>query len=190
MSDLEVLQLGSQKDWQKWLDKNHGQPDGVWLKFAKKNSGETTVSYGEALEIALCYCWIDSQTKALDEKFYLQKFSPRRARSVWSTINREKIERLIAEGKMKPAGLAQVEAAKADGRWEAAYLSQSTAEIPDDFKKALAKNKKAAEFFETLDKSNRYAIIWRLHHSKKPETRDRNIEKFINALERGEKFHA
>jgi uncharacterized protein YdeI (YjbR/CyaY-like superfamily) len=189
MNDLEILQFGSQKEWDDWLDKHHGQQDGVWLKFAKKNSGETTVNYAEALESSLCYGWIDSQTKKFDEKFYLQKFSPRRARSVWSSINREKIEKLIDAGKMKPAGMAQVEAAKADGRWDMAYLSQSTAMVPDDFKKELAKNKKAAEFFKTLTKANQYAIIWRLHHMKSPQTRARNIEKFINMLENGQKFH-
>src|SRR5438067_10717030 len=118
MIEFAVLEFGSQKDWQKWLDKNHGQTDGVWLKFAKKNSGIESVNYAEALEVALCYGWIDSQTKSLDEKLYLQKFTPRRARSVWSKINVGKIESLIAQGKMKPAGLAQVEAAKADGRWK------------------------------------------------------------------------
>jgi len=189
MAELEILQFGSQKDWEKWLVKNHGQEEGVWLKFAKKNSGETTVTYGEALEEALCYGWIDSQAKSFDEIYYLQKFSPRRAKSVWSVINREKIDELIKQGKMKPAGLTQVEAAKADGRWNAAYLSQSTAEIPEDFKKALARNKKAAAFFETLTKANRYAIIWRLHHSKKPETRERNIKKFIEMLANHQKFN-
>lgn len=189
MVELEILHLKSQTDWEKWLKRNHGQQDGVWLKFAKKDSGETTVNYAEALEVSLCYGWIDSQTKKFDEKFYLQKFSPRRARSVWSNINRQKIEKLIDEGKMKPAGLAQVQAAKADGRWNTAYLSQSTAELPEDFKKALAKNKTAAEFYETLSKSNKYAIIWRLHHIKRQQTREANIEKYIEMLAEHQKFH-
>lgn len=186
---LEILELRSRGDWRKWLDKNHSQQDGVWLKFAKKASGITTVNYGEALEEALCYGWIDSQTKSLDDKYYLQKFSPRRARSVWSKINVGKIEKLMAEGKMQPAGLAQVEAAKADGRWEAAYHSPANIVMSEDFAKALDKNKKAKEFYETLSKGNKYAILWRLQQAKRPETRERNIKKFIDMLVAGQKFH-
>jgi uncharacterized protein YdeI (YjbR/CyaY-like superfamily) len=189
MAELEVKQFASPTNWNEWLAKNHNQPDGVWLKFAKKNSGEKTINHQAALEAALCYGWIDAQAKTFDEKFYLIKFTPRRPKSVWSKINVEKVEKLIAEGKMKPAGIAQVEAAKADGRWERAYLPQSTAELPGDFKTALAKNKKAAEFFESLNKANKYAFIWRLHHVKKPETRAKNIEKYIEMLADGEKFH-
>jgi uncharacterized protein YdeI (YjbR/CyaY-like superfamily) len=186
---LQILEIRTQKDWQKWLDKNHAQQDGVWLKFAKKASGITTVNYAEALEEALCYGWIDSQAKSLDDKFYLQKFSPRRARSIWSKINVDKVEKLIAEGKMQPAGLTQVEAAKADGRWEAAYYSPANAVMSEDFAKALNKNKKAKEFYETLSKGNKYAILWRLQQAKRPETRARNIEKFIAMLAAGQKFH-
>jgi uncharacterized protein YdeI (YjbR/CyaY-like superfamily) len=186
---LQILEIRTQKDWQKWLDKNHAQQDGVWLKFAKKASGITTVNYAEALEEALCYGWIDSQAKSLDDKFYLQKFSPRRARSIWSKINVDKVEKLIAEGKMQPAGLAQIEAAKADGRWEAAYHSPANAVMSEDFSKALNKNKKAKEFYETLSKGNKYAILWRLQQAKRPETRARNIEKFIAMLAAGQKFH-
>jgi uncharacterized protein YdeI (YjbR/CyaY-like superfamily) len=183
------LKFGSQIEWEKWLAKNGGQADGVWLKFAKKNSGETTVNYAEALEEALCYGWIDSQTKTFDDKFYLQKFTPRRAKSVWSKINVEKAEALIKEGRMKPTGMAQVQAAKADGRWDAAYAAQSVAEAPADFLEALAKNKKAAAFYETLSKANKYAFIWRLHHVKRPETRAANIEKYVEMLADGQKFH-
>ncbi len=186
---LQILELRAQKDWRKWLDKNYGQTDGVWLKFAKKASGITTVNYSEALEEALCYGWIDSQSKTFDDKYYLQKFSPRRARSVWSKINVGKAEALIAEGRMQPPGLVQVEAAKADGRWQAAYDSPASAEMPDDFVSALAKNKKAKEFYETLSRSNKYAIIWRLQQAKRPETRARNIDKFISMLADGQKFH-
>jgi uncharacterized protein YdeI (YjbR/CyaY-like superfamily) len=189
MADLPVLKFGSQAEWEKWLEKNGGQADGVWLKFAKENSGETTVNYAEALEEALCYGWIDSQAKTLDDKFYVQKFTPRRAKSVWSKINVEKAEALIKAGRMRPAGLAQVEAAKADGRWSAAYEGQSTAEAPEDFLKALSKNKKAAEFYESLSKANKYAFIWRLHHVKRPETRAANIEKYVAMLADGQKFH-
>jgi len=189
MSELQVLQFASQKDWKDWLDKNRGQLDGVWLKYAKKDSGVTTINHSEAIDTALCYGWIDSQAKSLDDRFYLVKFTPRRPKGVWSRINVERVERLIAEGKMKPSGLAQVEAAKADGRWDAAYEGQSTARVPEDFQKALNKNKKAAEFFESLSKSNKYAFIWRLHHVKRPEARARNIEKYVEMLADGEKFH-
>ena len=189
MSDLKVVQLKTQKDWEKWLEKNHGQPDGVWLKFAKKASGETTLNYAEALDVALCYGWIDSQTKKFDEKFYLQKFSPRRARSVWSKNNRDKIEKLIVAGKMRPSGLAQVSAAKADGRWDKAYSSSSNIIVPEDFQAALAKNKPAAKFFETLSKPNRYAILYRLETTKRSEARQANIKKYIKMLADGIKFH-
>jgi uncharacterized protein YdeI (YjbR/CyaY-like superfamily) len=186
---LQILEIKSQKDWREWLNKNYSQTEGVWLKFAKKASGLTTVNYGEALEEALCYGWIDSQARSLDDKYYLQKFSPRRAKSIWSKINVGKAEKLIAEGKMQPAGLAQIEAAKADGRWAAAYASPAMIEMPADFAKALAKNKKAAEFYETLSKGNKYAILWRLHNAKRPETRERNIKKFIAMLAANQKFH-
>lgn len=189
MAELEIRQFASQKEWEKWLDKNHGKPGGVWLKFAKKDSGETTVNYAQAMDMALCYGWIDSQTKKFDDKFYLQKFTPRRAKSVWSKINVDKVGALIKEGRMKPSGLAQVEAAKADSRWAAAYAGQATAAMPEDFKKALAKNKKAAEFFESLSKANKYAFTWRLHHVKRPETRTKNIKKYVDMLADGQKFH-
>ncbi len=186
--DYPVEKFDNQKEWEKWLGLNIGS-DGVWLKLAKKGSGETTVNYAEAVESALCYGWIDSQAKTFDDKFYIQKFTPRRAKSVWSKTNVERAEALIKQGRMQPAGLAQVEAAKADGRWEAAYEGQSTAEAPADFLEALAKHKKATQFYESLSKSNKYAIIWRLHHSKKPETRAANIKKFIKMLADGETFH-
>jgi uncharacterized protein YdeI (YjbR/CyaY-like superfamily) len=189
MSELPVLEFKSQADWERWLDKNQSRTDGVWLKYAKKDSGIKTLNHSEAIDAALCYGWIDSQAKGFDEKYYLVKFTPRRAKSVWSKINVERAARLIAEGKMKPAGLAQVEAAKTDGRWERAYAGQATAEIPEDFKAALAKNKKAAEFFESLTKANKYAFIWRLHHVKRPETRAANIEKYVQMLAQGQKFH-
>ena len=189
MAELPVLKFGSQAEWEKWLDENGNQADGVWLKYAKKDSGEITLNHTQAVETALCYGWIDSQAKTFDDKYYLQKFSPRRPRSTWSKINVERAEELIAAGRLKPAGLDQVEAAKADGRWAAAYAGQRTAEAPADFLEALAKNKKAAEFYETLNKANKYAIIWRLHHSKKPETRAANIERYVDMLADGQKFH-
>ncbi|MDB5161052.1 MAG: bacteriocin-protection protein YdeI/OmpD-associated family [Candidatus Saccharibacteria bacterium] len=187
--DYPILQLGSQIDWQKWLDKNCSSSNGVWLKFAKKNSGETTLNYKEALEEALCYGWIDSQAKTYDEKFYLQKFTPRRSKSIWSRINVEKIEALMAAGKLKPSGLAQVEAAKADGRWTAAYASPSATQMQDYFLKALEKNKKAKDFFETISKGNKYAIAWRLHQAKRPETKERLTNKYIDMLAEGKTIH-
>lgn len=189
MSELAILEFESQAAWEKWLEENHRQPDSVWLKFAKKNSGVTTVGFIEAIETAICYGWIDSVRNGFNDKFFIQKFSPRRPGSVWSKINVERVEALIKQGRMKPAGLAEVEAAKADGRWEAAYEGQSRAEAPADFLEALAMNKKAAEFYETISKANKYAIIYRLHNSKKPETRAANIQKFIAMLAEGKTLH-
>jgi uncharacterized protein YdeI (YjbR/CyaY-like superfamily) len=184
-----VLAFSSQDEWEAWLDAEHAASDGVWVKFAKKGSGVRTVVYAEALDVALCYGWIDSQVMTLDDRFYLQKFTPRRSRSKWSQINRDKVEQLTKAGRMKPAGLEQVELAKADGRWDASYPSPSTIEVPDDLQKALDANPKAAEFFATLSGSNRYAFLYRLHDAKKPETRARRLEKFVGMLERGEKIY-
>jgi uncharacterized protein YdeI (YjbR/CyaY-like superfamily) len=184
-----ILQLASPEEWEAWLDAEHASSDGVWLKFAKKGSGVTTVVYAEALDVALCFGWIDSQVKTYDERFYLQKFTPRRSRSRWSKINVEKIEALTKTGRMKAAGLAQVELAKADGRWDAAYSSPANVTEPPDLKRALKANKKAAEFYATLNKSNRYAIVFQLEDAKKPETRERRLAKFIGMLERGEKLY-
>jgi uncharacterized protein YdeI (YjbR/CyaY-like superfamily) len=184
-----ILQLASQATWEAWLDDEHAESDGVWLRFAKKGSGVETVAYAEALEVALCYGWIDSKVKSQDERFYLQKFTPRRAKSRWSQINRDKVEELTRRGRMKPAGLAQVELARADGRWEAAYASPASIEVPDDLEARLAASPKAAEFWERLNKSNRYAIVYQLEDAKKPETRARRLEKFVAMLERGEKLY-
>ena len=184
-----ILTLASEAAWEAWLDAEHATSDGVWLKFAKKGSGVETVVYAEALDVALCYGWIDSQVARLDERFYLQKFTPRRARSRWSQINREKIEALTKQGRMKPAGLEQVELAKADGRWEAAYASPANVQVPDDLQAALDASPKAAEFWDGLNKSNRFAILYQLQDAKKPETRARRLEKFVAMLERGEKLY-
>ena len=184
-----VLAFASQDEWEAWLDAEHATSDCVLVKFAKKGSGVETVVYAEALEVALCYGWIDSQVMSLDERFYLQKFTPRRSRSKWSRINREKIEQLTNAGRMKPAGLEQVGLAKTDGRWDAAYASPSTIEVPEDLQKALDANPKAAEFFATLPGSNRYAVLYQLEDAKKPETRARRLEKFMGMLERGEKVY-
>jgi uncharacterized protein YdeI (YjbR/CyaY-like superfamily) len=187
--DLPVLLFASPPDLEAWLEKNHDGSAGLWLKIAKKGSGVESVSYAEALELALCFGWIDSQKRGLDERHFLQRFTPRRPRGKWSLINREKAEGLIASGAMRPAGLAEVEAARADGRWEAAYAGQRTAEVPEDLRAELDRNEAAREFFATLDSANRYAILYRLQEAKKPETRERRLEKFITMLERGEKIH-
>lgn len=184
-----ILAFASQAEWDAWLEREHAASDGVWLKFAKKGSGVPSVVYVEAVEVALCYGWIDSLTKSIDERFYLQKFTPRRARSKWSKVNRERIEALTKQGRMRPAGLAQVELAKADGRWEAAYSSPASMTMPADLQAALDGNPQAAEFWERLNKSNRYAIVYQLEDAKKPETRERRLAKFVGMLERGEKLY-
>ena len=184
-----ILAFASEAEWEAWLDAEHAASDGVWVKFAKKGSGIATVVYAEALDVALCYGWIDSQVASHDERFYLQKFTPRRARSKWSRINRDKVAGLTKQGRMKPAGLEQVALAKADGRWAAAYASPANATVPGDLQKALDANPKAAEFFATLNKSNRYAILYQLEDAKKPETRARRLDKFVGMLERGEKLY-
>jgi uncharacterized protein YdeI (YjbR/CyaY-like superfamily) len=184
-----ILAFATQAEWEAWLEAEHAGSDGVWIKFAKKVSGVASVGYAEAVEVALCYGWIDSLTKSLDDRFYLQKFTPRRARSKWSRANRDKVETLTKQGRMKPAGLEQVELAKADGRWEAAYALPTSVEVPDDLQKALDAVPKAAEFFATLNKSNRFAIVYQVEDAKKLETRVRRIEKFVAMMERGEKLY-
>ena len=187
--DLPVILFEQQKDWAEWLDKHHGSAAGLWLRLAKKDSGIQSITYQEALEVALCYGWIDGQKKSYDESSWLQKFTPRGAKSIWSKINREKAERLIESGQMKPAGLKTVEAAKQDGRWEAAYDSFSSATVPDDFQAELDKNGEAKAFFETLNRQNRYAILFRIQTAKKAETRAKRIRQFIEMLEKKEKLY-
>jgi uncharacterized protein YdeI (YjbR/CyaY-like superfamily) len=189
LTDLLVLQFESQKDWAAWLDKNHATPSGVWLKLAKKASGIKSVTYDEALEVALCYGWIDGQKRSHDETSWLQKFTPRGPKSIWSKINTEKVQALIESGRMKPAGLKAVESAKQDGRWDAAYSSQSKAAVPDDLQAELDRNSKAKAFFATLDSRNRYAILHRIHTAKKAETRAKRIEQFVRMLEKKEKIY-
>jgi uncharacterized protein YdeI (YjbR/CyaY-like superfamily) len=187
--ELPIEFFASQALLEAWLDDHHAESDGIWLKIAKKGSGIDSVSYAEALELALCFGWIDSQKRGLDEKYFLQRFTPRRPRGKWSQINRAKAEQLIAADAMRPAGLAEVEAAKADGRWDAAYAGQRAATVPDDLRQELDRSQAAREFFESLDAANRYAILYRLQEAKKPETRERRLRKFIAMLERGEKIH-
>ncbi len=187
--ELPVLLFASPAELEAWLERQHTESDGLWLKIAKKGSGEASVTYAEALELALCFGWIDSQKRGFDESFFLQRFTPRRPRGRWSKINREKAETLLSAGAVRPAGMAEIEAAKADGRWENAYAGQRTAEVPDDLRRALEANPAAREFFAGLDSSNRYAVIYRLNDAKKPETRERRLGKFVAMLERGEKIH-
>jgi uncharacterized protein YdeI (YjbR/CyaY-like superfamily) len=184
-----VKEFRTRAAWEKWIERHHGDDAGVWMKLAKKGTGVTTVTYAEALEVALCYGWIDAQVKRLDETYYLQRFTPRRARSKWSKINRESATRLIESGTMRPPGLAEVDRAKADGRWDAAYDSSAAAVVPDDFERALARNKKAREFFTTLSSANRYAILYRIRDAKRPETRARRITQLVEMLARGDTFH-
>ena len=187
--DLPILLFASPPDLETWLEQNHDGSPGLWLKIAKKGSDVESVNYAEALELALCFGWIDSQKRGFDERHFLQRFTPRRPRGKWSLINREKAEALIASGAMRPSGLAEVEAAKADGRWQAAYAGQRTAEVPKDLQAELDRSKAAREFFAMLDSANRYAILYRLQEAKKPETRERRLQKFVAMLERGEKIH-
>jgi uncharacterized protein YdeI (YjbR/CyaY-like superfamily) len=188
-TDLPIQPFASKTKWAEWLAKQHDTSAGVWLKFAKKDSGIPSVTYEEALDVALCYGWIDGQKKGFDDQSWLQKFTPRGPKSIWSKINTEKAERLIAAGAMQPAGLKAVEAAKQDGRWDTAYSSQRNMSVPEDFQAALDKNKKAKTFFTTLNSANRYAILFRIQTAKKAETRAKRIRQFIQMLERGEKLH-
>ena len=188
-TDLPILPFASKKKWADWLARQHDKSAGVWLKLAKKGSEIPSVMYDEAVEVALCYGWIDGQKKGFDDKYWLQKFTPRGARSIWSKINTQKAEKLIKSGEMKPAGLQAIEAAKQDGRWDAAYESQKTISVPDDFQAALDKNPKAKAFFVTLNSVNRYAVLFRIHNVKSAETRTKRIQQFVGMLEKGEKLH-
>jgi uncharacterized protein YdeI (YjbR/CyaY-like superfamily) len=184
--ELPAKPFASQETWERWLDRNHGNEEGVWLKVAKKASGRRTVTVPEALEIALCYGWIDGQRKSFDKDYFLQRFTPRRPRSKWSKINRDKATSLIEQGRMRPPGLAEVERAKADGRWAAAYDSPTRIKPAPELLAALEASPKAKALFEELDSQNRYAILYRVHDAKRPETRIRRIEKFVEMLSRGE----
>jgi uncharacterized protein YdeI (YjbR/CyaY-like superfamily) len=185
----EPLAFADQAAWRAWLAEHHASSDGVWIKFAKKASGIPTVVYAEAVEESLIHGWIDGQVKRVDDDFYIQRFTPRRAQSRWSKINCAKAEKLIAEGRMHPAGLAEVERAKADGRWARAYDSPTTATVPDDLRAALDAEPAAAKLFEDLDGNNRYAILHRIQEAKRPETRAKRIAQFVAMLARGETLH-
>jgi uncharacterized protein YdeI (YjbR/CyaY-like superfamily) len=186
-ADYPTLTFKSQKAFTAWLAKQHSSSDGIWIKIAKKASGIPSVTYAEAVEVALCYGWIDGQMKRVDDDFFVQKFTPRRERSKWSKVNIGKVEKLIAAGKMQPAGLAEIDRAKADGRWEAAYDSAKTATVPHDLVEALDREPAAREEFAKLKSSERYSILYSLQDAKRPETRARRITKFVDMLASGEK---
>lgn len=187
--DKPVLHFVEVAEFRAWLHQHHAGHAGVWLRYFKKASGQPTIRHDEAVDEALCWGWIDGQARPCDEVSWLVKFTPRGPRSTWSKVNVARVERLLAAGRMQPAGLAVVEAAKVDGRWQKAYASSSSFEMPEDFLAALAKRPRARAFFETLNKANRYAIYNRLHHIKRPETRAQRVQEFLAKLERGEKWH-
>jgi uncharacterized protein YdeI (YjbR/CyaY-like superfamily) len=184
-----ALAFASAAEWEAWLERHHAEADECRLKIARKASAHTTVTHAEALDVALCFGWIDAVRNKLDDDFFLQRFTPRRKRSTWSKVNVAKVEALTAAGRMRPAGLAEVERAKADGRWDAAYEGQRTMPVPDDLRRELDARPGAAAFFATLSSQNRYAILFRLHDAKRPETRARRLEKFVAMLEAGETIH-
>ncbi len=188
-ADLPLLPFDSQKPWEAWLELQHAKSKGVWLMIAKKASGVQSITYEQALESALCYGWIDGQKRSYDDTFFLQKFTPRRPKSVWSKINVDKVALLTKQGKMKPSGLGEVEAAKQDGRWEQAYASPSQMSVPPDFQAELDRNPAAKAFFLSLNKTNRYSFLWRITTAKRPETRRARIETSITMLSAGKKFH-
>lgn len=186
---MKSLTFKSPREFRSWLEKNHADSSGLWLRIFKKDSDRESITYAQALDQALCYGWIDGQKQPHDELCWLQKFTPRRAKSGWSKRNTQHVERLVKAGQMARAGLEAVAGAKADGRWRTAYDSPRNATPPEDFLKALARNKKAQAFFETLNKANVYAIVYRLQTAKKPQTRDRRLKMIMEMLSRGEKFH-
>jgi uncharacterized protein YdeI (YjbR/CyaY-like superfamily) len=186
---MELLCFKSFEDFRRWLEKHHTRPEGIWLRIFKKLSSRKSVTYAEALDQALCYGWIDGQKKPFDEESWIQKFTPRRAKSLWSELNTQHVDRLTEAGAMAPAGLAAVEAAKVDGRWKAAYPSLRNAVPPKDFLRELSKNKQAETFFKTLNKANVYSIVYRLHTAVKPEIREKRMKMILTMMEQGKAFH-
>ena len=187
-TDLPILAFDDAAAWERWLLAN-AAAKGLWLKIAKKDAGVVTVTYAEALEVALCHGWIDGQKRGCDAMYFLQRFTPRRAKSLWSKINIGHVERLTAAGRMRAGGQREVDAAKADGRWDAAYDSARSMETPPELAAALAKNRKAKAFFDTLNAANRYAVCWRVQTAKKPETKAKRVDALVAMLARGEKLH-
>lgn len=184
-----IKSFSSTQKWHAWLLINHASPQGIWLRIYKKDSNKKTVTYAEALDEALCFGWIDGLKKSYDDESWIQKFTPRRAKSMWSARNKEHIARLIKEKRMQSSGLKEVEAAKKDGRWDAAYDSPKNMEVPDDFLKELKKSKKAYEFFKTLNKANTFAIAWRLQTAKKPETREKRMKVLLEMMKDYKRIH-
>ena len=187
--DFEVIAFKNPEDWNGWLSEHHSISNGIWIRLFKKDSGMKSLTHDGALDEALCYGWIDGQAKKYDEKSWIQKFTPRRAGSIWSKRNIDRVEALIKAGRMKASGLEEINEAKKDGRWEKAYDSPSNMKIPGDFLKELSKDKKALKFFESLNKTNKYTIVWRLQTAKKPETRSNRMNKILDMLSKGEKFY-
>jgi uncharacterized protein YdeI (YjbR/CyaY-like superfamily) len=187
--DEPPLTFASAPAWERWLERWHRRSDGIWMAIAKAGAGAASVSYSDALDVALCFGWIDGQKAALDDRAWLQRFTPRRPRSRWSQNNRVRIAALTAAGRMREAGLTEVERARADGRWADAYPGQRTATVPDDLQRALDANPAAREFFTTLDGANRYAILWRIHDARRPQTREQRIARFVEMLAANEKLH-
>jgi uncharacterized protein YdeI (YjbR/CyaY-like superfamily) len=187
--DLPVLAFPSATAWEEWLAGQHETAAGAWLKIAKRGSAETTISYQDALEVAICFGWIDGQKGRLDDDFWIQRFTPRRPSGRWSKINAEKATALIERGRMWPAGLREVDQAKTDGRWAGAYSGQATMEVPADLHEALSANAAAAEFFETISSVNRYAILYRIGSVKRPETRARKIAQYVAMLAEHRTIH-
>lgn len=187
---LPIVRFDSREAYVGFLEREGASAPGLWAKIAKKGSGESTATYAELVDVSLRHGWIDSQVRRYDERFYVQRFTPRRPRSKWSRINRDSAERLIAAGEMRPGGLAEVERARADGRWEAAYEPPSTIEVPEDLRAALDAEPRAAALFAELTKSNRYSILFRVHEAKRADTRARRISNYVAMLARGERPHA
>ena len=185
----EILGFRSAAEFRRWLEANHHTCDGIWLRIYKKDSGIETVTYAEAVDEALCFGWIDGLKQKHDEGSWRQRFTPRRAKSGWSKINTGHAERLIAAGKMAAPGQAEIDAAKRDGRWKAAYDSQRKATFPQEFLRAVQKNKNMQAFFDSLSSSNRYAIAYRLQTAKRPETKEKRMKMILEMLRKGEKFH-
>jgi uncharacterized protein YdeI (YjbR/CyaY-like superfamily) len=185
----EIISFKTQNDFSDWLENNYTNEKGIWLRFYKKNSGVPSITYEQALEVALCYGWIDGQVKKYDELSYIQKLTPRRSKSIWSKRNVERVIKLEKDGKLKPSGILEIEKAKADGRWGIAYDSPANMIIPEDFIVELSKNPKALEFYNNLNKTNKYAITWRIQTAKRPETREKRMKSILEMLNKGEKFY-
>jgi uncharacterized protein YdeI (YjbR/CyaY-like superfamily) len=188
-SQPDPRHFSTQRAFEAWLKKNHASSDGMWLLIAKLGAEEPTLTYQQAVESALCYGWIDGQKKTLDAQHWLQRFTPRRPRSLWSKTNRTRAEALIESGRMQPSGMAEIDRARSDGRWDAAYDGARTAEVPPDLERALDARPEARAFFSRLDAANRYSVLWRVQTAKRAETRSRRIETLVEMLARGEKIH-